>query len=260
MFKNFLIAAWSFIKKYKWIVASASALVVIGVVSLIIVVNRNISSAVPTAAAAPKVSSIVSSETSSAASSEVTSSSEASSSSEVSSSSEATSSAAHTHKWVKGKTVAPTTTSKGYTNYSCSCGKTKQDDWVPKLEKKIDIPRPAPGPIEKPTEEDKEEDEETGELPDGTYRKSGTDENGKYLCVAVKANDHYYAVVDYRENHDDLTTKVQSNGVLVQYTDNSFVLKTVSDGCISTGIIYDGYISVGYFNNDEEYIPFESEN
>lgn len=36
--------------------------------------------------------------------------------------------AEHTHSWVRGSTVAPTCTEKGYTINTCSCGKTKTTD------------------------------------------------------------------------------------------------------------------------------------
>lgn len=40
------------------------------------------------------------------------------------------------HTWVKGETVAPTYTERGYTVYKCqNCDATEQRDWVPMLER-----------------------------------------------------------------------------------------------------------------------------
>ena len=36
----------------------------------------------------------------------------------------------HTHTWVKGATTDPTCTEQGYTTYTCTCGESKQDDFV----------------------------------------------------------------------------------------------------------------------------------
>ncbi|MBE6952289.1 MAG: hypothetical protein E7452_01905 [Ruminococcaceae bacterium] len=38
---------------------------------------------------------------------------------------------AHTHEWVAGTPVEPTCTTQGYTPYTCSCGSSKNDDFVP---------------------------------------------------------------------------------------------------------------------------------
>ncbi len=55
-------------------------------------------------------------------------SSETSSSTSSDTSSETTSKPSHTCNFVKGKTVAPTCNEKGYTLYSCSCGKSEKRD------------------------------------------------------------------------------------------------------------------------------------
>ncbi len=48
-------------------------------------------------------------------------------------SSETTSKPSHICNFVKGKTTAPTCTEKGYTIYTCSCGKAEKRDYVPAL-------------------------------------------------------------------------------------------------------------------------------
>lgn len=225
MVKDILSKVWQFIKRYKWFFSGGLALVVIGVTALIIVLNVNANNAVPVSnpvSAVSSSSSEVSSEISS--SSEVTSevtSSAVSSSSEVSSSSQAASSAAHKHKWVKGKTVAPTVDEKGYTNYSCACGQTKKDDWKDKLIN-IEKPKITPGPL---GGNDQEKDEET---PDGTYESLYTDPNG-YECdiVYVKSGKINYVVYDYRDQHKDLTTKQVKGGVKVSYFDSNGVAVNV---------------------------------
>jgi len=40
----------------------------------------------------------------------------------------------HTHNWTAGTPVPPTCSSEGYTPYTCSCGSSKNDDFVPAVE------------------------------------------------------------------------------------------------------------------------------
>lgn len=41
---------------------------------------------------------------------------------------------AHVHEWVKGETVEPWCTTKGYTVYNCACGESEKRDWVDALD------------------------------------------------------------------------------------------------------------------------------
>lgn len=54
----------------------------------------------------------------------------------------------HSHNWVAGTPVAPTCTSQGYTPYTCSCGSSKNDDFVSVVSHEAGVKCPHCGVIE----------------------------------------------------------------------------------------------------------------